>query len=92
MRQIVVCSINEQFSYLEVSRLYQLPRKQVSVAARLKMKVAVKILLVLQLFFGAGKWDALIVLSKKLNSKVRFISFNFGQYPCIVEIVGHVRD
>lgn len=50
------------------------------------MDAAVKILLILQLFFGVGKYDALIALTKKL----KFISTLVNSLA--LEIAGHVKD
>ena len=54
------------------------------------MDAAVKILLILQLFFGVGKYDALIALTKRLNCKLKFISTLVNSLA--LEIAGHVKD
>ena len=54
------------------------------------MDAAVKILLILQLFFGVGKHDALIALTKRLNCKLKFILTLVNSLA--LEIAGHVKD
>ena len=54
------------------------------------MDAAVKILLILQLFFGVGKYNALIALTKRLNCKLKFISTLVNSLA--LEITGHVKD
>ena len=54
------------------------------------MDAAVKILLILQLFFGVGKYNALIALTKRLNCKLKFISTLVNSLA--LEIAGHVKD